>query len=209
MTIAGILRVSPVIPVVVIEDADDAVPLAEALVAGGVKVIEITLRTPAALDAVRAITAAATTSSSASARSGVPRTSPPPPRPAPASPSAPASPRRCLRRRQRSELNYLPGVMTPSEVMRAREAGLTDLKLFPAEPAGGIELLRAMAGPFPDITFCPTGGILEETAPAYLALRNVACVGGSWLTPKAALAAEDWPTITALARAAASLRPGD
>lgn len=207
MTIAGILRVSPVIPVVVIDDADDAVPLAEALVAGGVKVIEITLRTPAAIDAVRAITAAVhdmvvgvgtvrraedfASAADAGARFAV----------------SPGLTDRLLAAAKDSGLSYLPGVMTPSEVMRAQEAGLSDLKLFPAEAAGGIALLRGLAGPFPDVTFCPTGGISADTARSYLALANVACVGGSWLTPKAAIAAEDWPAITALARAAVSLRP--
>ncbi|HRK95364.1 MAG TPA: keto-deoxy-phosphogluconate aldolase, partial [Rhodospirillales bacterium] len=116
-------------------------------------------------------------------------------------------PDRLLAAAKDSGLSYLPGVMTPSEVMRAQEAGLSDLKLFPAEAAGGIALLRGLAGPFPDVTFCPTGGISADTARSYLALANVACVGGSWLTPKAAIAAEDWPAITALARAAVSLRP--
>lgn len=207
MTIAGILRVSPVIPVVVIDDADDAVPLAEALVAGGVKVIEITLRTPAAIDAVRAITAAVhdmvvgvgtvrraedfAAAADAGARFAV----------------SPGLTDRLLAAAEDSGLSYLPGVMTPSEVMRAQEAGLSDLKLFPADASGGVALLRGLAGPFPDVTFCPTGGISADTARSYLALPNVACVGGSWLTPKAAIAAEDWPAITALARAAVSLRP--
>jgi 2-dehydro-3-deoxyphosphogluconate aldolase/(4S)-4-hydroxy-2-oxoglutarate aldolase len=207
MTMAGILRVSPVIPVVVIEDADDAVPLAQALVAGGVKVIEITLRSAAALDAVRAVslcvhemvvgvgTVTRAEEFAAAAEAGARFI---------VSPGVTDS---LLAAAEDTGLNYLPGVMTPSEVIRAREAGLSDLKLFPAEAAGGIALLRALAGPFADITFCPTGGITEETAPAYLALPNVGCVGGSWLTPKAALAAEDWPAVTALARAAASLRP--
>lgn len=205
MTIAGILRVSPVIPVVVIEDADDAVPLAEALVAGGVKVIEITLRSDAALDAVQAITASVhdivvgvgtirrpedfAAAAAAGARFAV----------------SPGITDGLLAAAKESGLNYLPGVMTPSEVMRACEAGLSDLKLFPAEAAGGVELLRALAGPFPDVTFCPTGGIAADTARRYLELPNVACVGGSWLTPNAAVAAGDWPAITALARQAASL----
>ncbi len=205
MTIAGILRVSPVIPVVVIDNVDDAVPLAEALVAGGVKVIEVTLRTPAAFDAVRAITGSVhdivvgvgtvtsaeefASAAEAGARFAV----------------SPGVTDELLAAAQESALNYLPGVMTPSEVMRARQAGLSDLKLFPAEAAGGIALLRALAGPFPDITFCPTGGISADAARRYLEQPNVACVGGSWLTPKAAIDAEDWPAITALARQAASL----
>jgi 2-dehydro-3-deoxyphosphogluconate aldolase/(4S)-4-hydroxy-2-oxoglutarate aldolase len=105
-----------------------------------------------------------------------------------------------------SGLPLLPGVMTPSEVMRAREAGFRQLKLFPAVPAGGVGMLNAIAGPLADITFCPTGGISEATAPQFLACKNVACVGGSWLTPKDAMLAGDWDKITALAKAASALR---
>ena len=205
MTIAGILRVSPVIPVVVIDDEEDAVPLAEALVAGGVKVIEVTLRTDAALAAARAISANVhdivvgigtvtraedfAAAAEAGARFVV----------------SPGITDELLQAAEASELNYLPGVMTPSEVMRAREAGLSDLKLFPAEAAGGVALVQALAGPFPDVTFCPTGGISADAARRYLEQPNVACVGGSWLTPRAAVDAQDWPAITALARQAASL----
>ena len=105
-----------------------------------------------------------------------------------------------------SGLPLLPGVMTPSEVMVARAAGFLQLKLFPAVPAGGVGMLNAIAGPLPDVTFCPTGGISVETAPAFLACDNVACVGGSWLTPKDAIRAGDWARITALATAASALR---
>ena len=106
-----------------------------------------------------------------------------------------------------SELPWLPGVMTPSDVIAAKAAGLTELKLFPAQQAGGIAMLKAMSGPFPGITFCPTGGVTAASAPDFLALDNVACVGGSWLTPKEAIASGDWTAITALAREAAALRP--
>ena len=104
-----------------------------------------------------------------------------------------------------SGLPLLPGVMTPSDVIAARLAGFRELKLFPARQAGDIGMLQALAGPFPDVTFCPTGGIAAETAPEFLALPNVACVGGSWLTPRDALATGDWGTVTALARQAAAL----
>ena len=100
----------------------------------------------------------------------------------------------------------LPGVMTPSDVLAARAAGFRELKLFPAQQAGGIGMLKAMAGPFPDVTFCPTGGITAASAPDFLALPNVACVGGSWLTPRDAVSAGDWSRITALALEAAVLR---
>jgi 2-dehydro-3-deoxyphosphogluconate aldolase/(4S)-4-hydroxy-2-oxoglutarate aldolase len=107
---------------------------------------------------------------------------------------------------KKSGLPLLPGVMTPSEVMAAREHGFKQLKLFPAVPAGGVGMLNAIAGPLPDVTFCPTGGISIETAPKFLACKNVACVGGSWLTPKDLIAAGDWAGITELAKAAAALR---
>jgi 2-dehydro-3-deoxyphosphogluconate aldolase/(4S)-4-hydroxy-2-oxoglutarate aldolase len=107
---------------------------------------------------------------------------------------------------RKSGLALLPGVMTPSEVMAAREAGFRQLKLFPAVPAGGVGMLNAIGGPLPDVTFCPTGGISIETAPQFLACKNVACVGGSWLTPKDAIASGNWAHITELARAAAALR---
>jgi 2-dehydro-3-deoxyphosphogluconate aldolase / (4S)-4-hydroxy-2-oxoglutarate aldolase len=103
-------------------------------------------------------------------------------------------------------LPLLPGVMTPSDVITARAAGFSELKLFPAQQAGGIGMLRALAGPFPDVTFCPTGGVSAATAPDFLALPNVACVGGSWLTPRDAIDAGDWSRITALAREATALQ---
>jgi 2-dehydro-3-deoxyphosphogluconate aldolase/(4S)-4-hydroxy-2-oxoglutarate aldolase len=106
---------------------------------------------------------------------------------------------------RKSGLPLLPGVMTPSEVLAAREAGFRQLKLFPAVPAGGVGMLNAIAGPIPDVMFCPTGGISIETAPQFLACKNVACVGGSWLTPKDAIEAGDWARITELAKAAAAL----
>ena len=108
---------------------------------------------------------------------------------------------------RQSGLPLLPGVMTPSDVIAARQAGFEQLKLFPARQAGGMGMLQALAGPFPDVTFCPTGGITAETAPEFLALPNVGCVGGSWLTPKTALATGDWEAITALARQASRLGP--
>jgi 2-dehydro-3-deoxyphosphogluconate aldolase/(4S)-4-hydroxy-2-oxoglutarate aldolase len=104
-------------------------------------------------------------------------------------------------------LPLLPGVMTPADVIAAKAAGYLQLKLFPAQQAGGIGMLKALAGPFPDVVFCPTGGVTAATAPDFLALPNVACVGGSWLTPKEAIAAGDWARVTALAREASALRP--
>jgi len=202
-----LLSLSPVMPVIALDRLADAVPLARALVAGGVRVLEVTLRTPVALDAVRAIRAAVPEALvgvgtvtnadeldraiAAGAAFGL---------------SPGASPR-LLAAARTSGLPFIPGVMTPSEVVAAREAGFDTLKLFPAQQAGGLRLLKALAGPFPDVMFCPTGGIDVESAPSFLALRNVGCVGGSWLAPAAAMDAGDWPAIEALARAACALRP--
>jgi len=206
MTPLELMRVGPVIPVIVIEDLAKAVPLARALVAGGVRVLEVTLRTPVALEAIRAIAKAVDgaivgvgtitrpedfeLAIAAGAQFGV----------SPGlTPTLAEAARAC-------GLPMLPGVMTPSDAIAARAAGFTELKLFPAQQAGGIGMLKAMGGPFPDVTFCPTGGVTAASAPEFLALANVGCVGGSWLTPKDAVAAGDWEKITALASEAARLR---
>ncbi len=206
MTVLEIMQASPVIPVIAIDDPEHAVPLAEALVAGGIRVLEVTLRTAHGLSAIRAITERVpqaivgvgtltqadefSAARDAGAVFGV-------------SPGLTAS---VIEGARKSGLPLLPGVMTPSEVMAAREAGFRQLKLFPAVPAGGVGMLNAIAGPLPDVVFCPTGGISQDTAPAFLACANVACVGGSWLTPKEAVRAGDWARLTALARAASGLR---
>ena len=206
MTLLEIMRASPVIPVIAIDKIEQAVPLAHALVAGGIRVLEITLRTAHGLPAIRAIAQQVpeaivgvgtltqaeelTAARDAGAVFGV-------------SPGLTPS---LIAAARSSGLRLLPGVMSPSDVMAAREAGFRQLKLFPAVPAGGIGMLNAIAGPLPDVTFCPTGGISQETAPEYLACKNVACVGGSWLTPKDAMLAGDWSRITTIARAAAKLR---
>jgi 2-dehydro-3-deoxyphosphogluconate aldolase/(4S)-4-hydroxy-2-oxoglutarate aldolase len=206
MNIDEILSTSPVLPVVVIDDASHAVPLARALVAGGVKAIEITLRTPAALDAVRAIVwevpdaipgvgtvlteADFDAAAAAGARFAV-------------SPGATPS---LMDAAWRSTLPFLPGVATASELMGAMEAGFSTCKLFPAAQLGGVEALKALAGPFPNARFCPTGGIDAASAGAYLGLANVLCVGGSWVAPRAAIEAGDYARIEQLARAASGLR---
>ena len=206
LNVLEVLRDGPVIPVIVIEALAQAIPLAKALVAGGVRVLEVTLRTPVALAAIRAIAREVpeaivgagtltrpedfTEARDAGARFGV----------------SPGLTPALVEAARESGLPLLPGVMTPSDVIAARLAGFRELKLFPARQAGGVGMLQALAGPFPDATFCPTGGIAAETAPEFLALPNVACVGGSWLTPKAALTAGDWGAITALARQASALR---
>ncbi len=207
MNLLEIMRASPVIPVIAIDDINHAVPLAKALVAGGIRVLEITLRTAHGLPAIRAIAEQVpdaivgvgtltmpeefAAARDAGAVFGV-------------SPGLTAA---LIDAAKSSGLPLLPGVMTPSEVMAAREAGFRQLKLFPAVPAGGIGMLNAIGGPLADIVFCPTGGISIETAPQFLACKNVACVGGSWLTPKDAMLAGDWAAITALAAAASRLRP--
>jgi 2-dehydro-3-deoxyphosphogluconate aldolase/(4S)-4-hydroxy-2-oxoglutarate aldolase len=196
----------PVIPVIVIQRVADAVPLARALVAGGVKVLEITLRTPVALQCMReiaqavpeAIVGAGTIRSvqdakaalAAGCRFGV----------------SPGYARDIGVACNDIGLPLLPGVATASEVMAANADGYDFLKFFPATAAGGIPMLKALAGPFADVVFCPTGGITPETAPQFLSLQNVRVCGGSWLTPQDAVDAQDWARISALARAASALR---
>jgi 2-dehydro-3-deoxyphosphogluconate aldolase/(4S)-4-hydroxy-2-oxoglutarate aldolase len=196
----------PVIPVIVIDRVADAVPLAQALLAGGVRVLEVTLRTPVALQAIREIVAAVP---EAIVGAGTLRTAADVNAARQAGCSfgvspglTPALARAC----RDTALPLLPGVATASEVLAAQDEGLSFLKFFPATAAGGLPLLKALAGPFPDISFCPTGGITPETAPQFLALGNVRVCGGSWLTPADAVAAGDWARITALARAASALR---
>ncbi|KUL54890.1 keto-deoxy-phosphogluconate aldolase [Streptomyces sp. NRRL F-4489] len=202
----SVLDLAPVIPVVVLQDAADAVPLARALVAGGLPAIEVTLRTPAALDAIRAIAAEVP---EAVVGAGTLRT---PGQVAAASAAgarflvSPGWSPRLLGALRDAGLPFLPGVSTVSEVVTLLDEGVNELKFFPAEAAGGTAYLKAMAGPLPQARFCPTGGIGPGTAPAYLALPNVGCVGGTWMLPDDALAAKDWPRITQLARRAAELR---
>jgi 2-dehydro-3-deoxyphosphogluconate aldolase/(4S)-4-hydroxy-2-oxoglutarate aldolase len=195
----------PVIPVIVLQRADDAVPLARALVAGGVRVLEVTLRTPAALAAIAAIArdvpdaivGAGTVRSDADARAAHAAG-------ARFAVSPGWSPRVAAACRALG-LALLPGVASASEVMAAADEGFRFLKFFPAAAAGGTALLKAWASPFADIAFCPTGGIDAASAPEYLALANVKVVGGSWLTPVDAILAADWPRIERLARDAATL----
>jgi 2-dehydro-3-deoxyphosphogluconate aldolase/(4S)-4-hydroxy-2-oxoglutarate aldolase len=205
MNILQIMRTGPVIPVIVINRLEDAVPLARALVAGGVRVLELTLRTPVALKAIEAIA-----NEVEGAIIGVGTITRPEDFDAALKAGAlfgvsPGLTPELIAASRDSSLPLLPGVMTPSDVIAARAAGFTQLKLFPAQQAGGVGMLKALGGPFPDLAFCPTGGIGVATAPQFLALPNVACVGGSWLTPGDAVASRDWGRITALARDTASL----
>jgi 2-dehydro-3-deoxyphosphogluconate aldolase/(4S)-4-hydroxy-2-oxoglutarate aldolase len=197
--------VAPVIPVIVIDRTQDAVPLAQACVAGGVAVLEVTLRTPAGLESIRRIAAEVP---GAWVGAGTVTTVPDVARVAQAGARFIVSPgfdREIVAAARDLGIEAMPGVMTPSEIMAALSEGVSLLKFFPAAAAGGIPMLKALGGPFPSVRFCPTGGIDARSAPDYLALPNVVAIGGSWLTPAAAIARQDWAAITTLARAAASL----
>jgi 2-dehydro-3-deoxyphosphogluconate aldolase/(4S)-4-hydroxy-2-oxoglutarate aldolase len=205
LTALEVMHDAPVIPVIVLHDVKDAVPLARALVAGGIRMLEVTLRTREALECIEAIAkevpeavagagtirsaADAQASALAGARFGV----------------SPGYTRAVGKACHDLGLPLLPGVATGSEIMMAQEDGLTELKFFPAVQAGGLAMLKAWQGPFGDVKFCPTGGVHAGNAPEFLALSNVACVGGSWIVPTEAIAAGDWARIEALAREASQL----
>ncbi|MEU5625235.1 MULTISPECIES: bifunctional 4-hydroxy-2-oxoglutarate aldolase/2-dehydro-3-deoxy-phosphogluconate aldolase [Streptomyces] len=205
---ASVLDLAPVVPVVVVDDLADAVPLARALVAGGLPAIEVTLRTPVALDAIRAIAGevpgavvgAGTVVTAAQVREVV------------AAGArflvSPGWTDALLEAMRASGVPFLPGVSTTSEVVALLERGVREMKFFPAEAAGGTAYLKALAAPLPQARFCPTGGISPASAPEYLALPNVVCVGGSWMLPKDAVADGDWGRVEALAREAAALGAG-
>lgn len=206
--IDAILGRAPVIPVLVVEDAGQAVPLAKALVAGGLSVLEITLRSAAALEAIKRIAAEVpeavvgagtvlnaaqfAASQLAGAKFVI----------------SPGATEALYYTAKDTGLPYLPAVATASEVMRALEQGFTRAKFFPAEAMGGIKALQSLAGPFPQMRFCPTGGITEANLAAYAALPNVSSVGGSWLAPKEMLQKNDWAGITALAKKAVQIAKG-
>ncbi|MDO0932686.1 bifunctional 4-hydroxy-2-oxoglutarate aldolase/2-dehydro-3-deoxy-phosphogluconate aldolase [Streptomyces sp. DG2A-72] len=205
---ASLLDLAPVVPVVVLQDAADAVPLARALVAGGLPAVEVTLRTPVALDAVRAIAGEVP---DAVVGAGTVIT----PEQVTASVAAgarflasPGWTDVLLEAMRASGVPFLPGVSTTSEVVALLERGVTEMKFFPAQAAGGTAYLKSLAGPLPQARFCPTGGIGLASAPEYLALPNVDCVGGTWMLPEDAMAARDWGRIESLAREAAALSAG-
>ena len=207
MKLAEIVAATSVMPVMVIDRIDDAVPLAQALVDGGIRVLEITLRTEAGLEAVKrirqevpgAIVGVGTISSpqllEASIEAGA------------AFGVSPGTPPTLLKAIVASGLPFFPGVATMTEGMQVMEAGLTVMKFFPAVAAGGVKMLESFAGPFPQVEFCPTGGINAANAPEFFKLKNVVCVGGSWLTPKNLIANGDWAGITRLAQEATTLKP--
>lgn len=192
---ADLFKLSPVVPVMVIERLEDAVPMAEALLAAGIPILEVTLRTPVALAAIerlreklpRAVVGAGTVTTpeelmqvkAAGAQFAI----------------SPGITNELLRAGARGDVPLIPGVATISELMMAKELGYTHLKFFPAEAAGGCAMLKSIAGPFPDIAFCPTGGIHQGNYHDYLALPNVHCVGGSWILPKPAIDAKNWKAV--------------
>ncbi|MFK0378435.1 MULTISPECIES: bifunctional 4-hydroxy-2-oxoglutarate aldolase/2-dehydro-3-deoxy-phosphogluconate aldolase [Pandoraea] len=205
MNINDIVRAGPVVPVLQFDNVEQGEQVSRALLAGGVRVLEITLRTPAAMDVIRHVAGLSdelivgvgtltrpeemAQAVAAGARFGVS------PGYTPALGAAAKA----------AGLPLLPGVVTPSDILAALADGYETVKFFPAEPSGGVPMLKALYGPFREVRFCPTGGISAESAPSYLAQPNVVCVGGSWLTPKALVDAKDWDGITRLARAASAL----
>lgn len=199
---AEIFAAGPVVPVLVIDDLDAAVPLAKALMAGGIKVLEVTLRTPVALDVIKkiaqevpdALIGAGTVTNAqqlkavieAGAKFAI----------------SPGMTDDLLKAGAEADIPLIPGISSISDLMKAKDAGYTHLKFFPAEASGGVKAIKSISGPFPDTVFCPTGGISPANYNDYLALNSVRCVGGSWLAPDDAIAAGDWDRITQLAKEA-------
>ena len=205
MTIHDILKLGPVMPVIVIDSADQAEPLADALLAGGIRTAEITLRTPAAIKAIEKM---ARNCPDITVGAGTVRTA----RDAQIAADAgsrfvvsPGTTPSILEGCQSAELPLLPGAASVSEMMALAEQGYSVQKFFPANAAGGISFIKSLSSPLPDLTFCPTGGITETTAPDWLALPNIACVGGSWIAPQALIESGDFAEITNRARVAAHL----
>lgn len=201
-TPADIFAAGPVVPVLVIKDLDKAVPLAKALIAGGIKVLEVTLRTPVALDVIKkiadevpeAIIGAGTVTNAqqlkqvveAGAKFAI----------------SPGLTEALLEAGKGYDIPLIPGISSISDLMTAKDAGYDHLKFFPAEASGGVKALKSIGGPFPDVTFCPTGGIGPANYNDYLTLSNVRCVGGSWVAPDDAIESGDWDKITQLAKEA-------
>ena len=201
-----VMQDAPVIPVIVLNDVSHAVPMARALAAGGIRMLEVTLRTPQALACIeaiaRAVPEAVVGAGTVRSRSDAMAASQAGARFAVSPGYTPTVGQAC----RDAGLALLPGVATGSEIMQAQEDGFTELKFFPAMQAGGPAMLKAWSGPFFDVRFCPTGGVTQDNATQFLALPNVVCVGGSWLVPADAMAAGDWARITELARQTQALR---
>jgi 2-dehydro-3-deoxyphosphogluconate aldolase / (4S)-4-hydroxy-2-oxoglutarate aldolase len=205
LTALAVMQDAPVIPVIVLHDVNHAVPMARALVAGGIRMLEVTLRTPVALqcmerianDVLEAVVGAGTVRTPAEAQAAA--------RAGARFAVSPGFTQAVGQACRDHGLPLLPGVATGSEIMMAQEAGYTELKFFPAMQAGGPAMLKAWSGPFFDVKFCPTGGVSEANAQDFLSLPNVVCVGGSWLVPPEALAQGDWQRVTALAAEAAKI----
>ena len=206
VTIKEVMTTSPVMPVMVINQLDQAVPLAKALVEGGLKVLEITLRTPVALEAIRkikaevpgAIVGAGTIINTETLQQAIDAGA--------EFIVSPGVTDTLIAAALKTGVPILPGVATSSEVMKLLEMGVTAMKFFPAEAAGGIPMLKSFGGPLPQVTFCPTGGVNPKNAPEFLALKNVACVGGSWMAPAELVDAGDWDEIRRRAAEAAGLK---
>ena len=206
MTALSIMQDAPVIPVIVLHNAEHAVPMAKALLAGGIRVLEVTLRTPQGLACIEAIakqlpeaivgagTVRNAVDAAAAARAGARFA------------VSPGYTSKLGQACRDLNLPLLPGVATSSEIMMAQEDGFTELKFFPAVQSGGIQMLKAWQGPFGELRFCPTGGISPGNAAEFLALSNVVCVGGSWLLPASAVESGNWSLITELAQATQALR---
>lgn len=202
---AEICRRAPVVPVLVIDDPETAVPLAQALVKGGLTVLEITLRTPVALQAISDIAAACPDAVVGAGTLKSPKDVADTLAAGAAFGVSPGGPDTLLEAVEAADMPFLPGVATPTETMSAMDRGYELLKLFPAEAVGGRALLKSLSSPLSDVSFCPTGGIGPTNAPDYLALPNVVCVGGSWVAPGELVDAKEWAGIEALARDAAAL----
>lgn len=206
LTADDVMKLSPVMPVVTIDDAAHAEPLARVLLASGVRTIEVTLRTPAALDAIKAIaknapemivgagTVLTISDLDAAIEAGARYA------------LSPGATPKLMKAARNAKIPFVPGVATSSEIMRGLDLGYTHFKFFPAEQLGGVAALKAQHGPLPSAKFCPTGGISADKASSYLALPNVLCVGGSWIAPADKIIAQDWNAIEAAAKQAASLR---
>ena len=197
-----IFAAGPVVPVLVINDVEKAVPLAKALMEGGIKVLEVTLRTPAAIDVIKRIAqevpdsliGAGTVTNAQQLKAVVEAGA--------KFAISPGMPADLLKAGMDSEIPLIPGISSTSDLMKGKDAGYTHMKFFPAEASGGVKAIKSISGPFPDVTFCPTGGIGPNNYNDYLALNNVKCVGGSWLAPDDAIESGDWARITQLAKEA-------